>query len=370
MQMSQRKYDMATRAAKAFQQAFPNVIPDRDTPCSADAGHDTAGCRDFWFHNTDVAIAAVCRLHVRVHICFWNKKFCDRCNVETGVCPVTDLPDLCRFGQAPQPQSVDADTHELLAAYARHHGILTQLEPSPRHLCGAHCRHWWPHPGGRAWICQTHHWPHLCAPDSLFCEFVGEDSGNRETTVCPISGYTGRSGRVFEVAKRRPARAARVKASVTRDWVVCCVRAVLRDLPDERIDSWANVMWQLFSMSGMAAGHDHQWIYDAVIGILTILPTQGLAIRDVTLIPELAYMVSHVPNKLLHGVPSKISMSTGLFSADLRNHAVAAKMNTARKITVATRTVFDTLTKLTDDALVVIAATLGVYFLDPHNPVI
>lgn len=367
MQMSQRKHNMARRATEAFQQTFPHVIADRDTPCNADVGYDMAGCRDFWFYHTDVAIAAVCPRHVRVHICFWENKYCDRCNVETGVCPVTDLPELCRFGSTTQPQTLDVDTFELLAAYAQHHGILTQIEPSPRHLCGAHCPRWWPHPDGRAWICQTHHWPHLCAPDSLFCEFVSEDSGNAETTACPVSGHTGRSGRVFASAKRRPTRAPRIKLAVTHEWVACCTRAVIKDLPDEHVESWSNVLWQLFSLSGMAGSHDHQWIYDAVIGILTILPTQGVTVRAVTLIPELAYMVSHVPDKLLHGVAQKVSMPTGLFSADLRNHVITAKMNTARKITVATRTVFAALAALSPETITIMAATLGVYFRDPHN---
>jgi hypothetical protein len=105
-----------------------------------------------------------------------------------------------------------------------------------------------------------------------------------------------------------------------------------------------------------------------VIGILTILPTQSVAVRGVTLIPELAYMVSHVPDKLLNGVPPNVSMSSGLFSHDLRNHVVAAKMNTPRKITVATRTVFAALNKLSPDTIAFIAATLGAYFPDPLHP--
>ena len=368
MQMSQRKHDMATKAIRAFQQKFPHVVPDRDTPCSADMGHDTAGCADFWLFPTDIAIGAVCHRHVRAHICFWENKYCDRCNAETGVCPITNFPELARFGNAHQPQALDVDVHELLAAYARAHGILTHIEPSPRHLCGAHCPRWWPHPNGRAWICQTHHWPHQCSPDSLFCEFVGEDTGNAETTACPISGYTGRSGRVFATAKRRPTRAPRIKAPVTQEWVACCTRAVIKDLFEAHVDSWAAVLWQLFSLSGLAESHDHQWIFDAVIGILTILPTQSVAVRGVTLIPELAYMVSHVPDKLLNGVPPNVSMSSGLFSHDLRNHVVAAKMNTPRKITVATRTVFAALNKLSPDTIAFIAATLGAYFPDPLHP--
>jgi hypothetical protein len=361
MQTSQRKHDATARAIRAFQEAFPHVVPDRNTPCAADMGQDTAGCRDFWILNTDKYVAAVCRQHVRGHICMWDKKFCDRCSLETGVCPVTDFPGLSRFGSVEAPKAIDVDVDAVLADYARALGILTRLEQAPRRDCGAHCPRWWPHPSGRVWVCQTHHWTHRCAPDAAFCEFVADDTGNSDTTACPISGLTGRSGRVFAAVKRPPTRVPRIKVEVSRDWVACCVRAVLRNPFAEWVDTWAEVMWQLLSLSGLAATRDHQWIFDAVIGVLTVVPMQGVVVRGTTLIPELAYMVAWVPDKLLAGMAQSVTMSTGRFS-DLRNHEIRVVRRPPRRITVAARAVFDTLNALPPDSLALLADTLAVFF--------
>ena len=366
MQTSQRRHDMAVKAIKAYHANFPGRVPDRNTPCTVDIGQDNAGCTDFWLTDTDVSTAAVCHRHQRVHICFCEGLYCDRCNIETGVCPVTNWPNLRRFGNSLPSTTVDVDSELLLADYARAFGILTRIDVAPRELCGAQCPRWWPHPNGRAWICQTHHHVHQCARDQLFCEFVTDDNGNSETTACPISGHTGRSGRVFTSAKTRAPRAQRIKVAVTSDWVAACVRAVIRDLPKAHLESWTSVLWTIFDMSGLAKQHDHQWTFDAVIGVLTIIPTQGVEIKGRRVIPELPYMTAFVPDKLLAGMCTRtVTMPSGYYTNDLRPHEIKAGMNTARRITVATRDVFDTLLALPDTKLAELAVTTMQFFPNP-----
>lgn len=374
MDRSQRMHDIRAKALSMFQPTGP---PDTHTRCIVDS--DAADCRDFWSCQIGSTFVSVCKQHHRAHVCRWGDAYCDRCNLSTGVCPITDFPALQRFGSlaAHVSETEPVDDAQILRDYAMAMAIMTQLETASPKLCGPSCPNWWPHPSRRAYVCLVHHRVHHCSEDNPVCSFLANDTDNPDCNACPVSGLTGRSAPVIPSKKKQATRSRRSERTaagttipLTIEWVQACVGAVMSETDSARLKAWAIVFWTILCDGHMTETWTHQSVFNMVIALLTTLPLEHIAVNGVVLIPMQPYLALSVPNKLLNNLNRVVEMRTSRYTSKGHCHVISATMNSPHHATAAINLLYTGFKKLAHEELLALQAKLAGFFPSSNsNPV-